>query len=114
WGLETADSVNLDEVVIFRDEDDGSLWVCPREEFSDQYFQELSPALPIETAQISEQSVGEERADTIDALRSELDAAIEVAWNHGATKWVETNHPHYARKRKNEAHEIAKELFREG
>jgi hypothetical protein len=37
-------SVNMREVAIYRSVDDGSLWVCPREEFENGRFEALRPA----------------------------------------------------------------------
>ena len=31
--------------------------------------------------------------DEVEALRSELDSAVEVAFNRGATEWVKLNYP---------------------
>lgn len=31
--------------------------------------------------------------DKIDGLEADLESAIEVAWNHGATDWVRMNYP---------------------
>ncbi|MEX3009259.1 hypothetical protein [Hoeflea sp. TYP-13] len=37
-------------------------------------------------------------ADAIEKLDADLEGAIEVAFDHGATEWVKLNHPdHYAR-----------------
>lgn len=36
--------------------------------------------------------------DRIDGLEADLDSAVEVAWNRGATEWVRLNYPsHYAK-----------------
>jgi hypothetical protein len=40
----------------------------------------------------------EEYEDKVEGLLSDLDAAIEVAWNRGAHDWVRVNYPkHYTR-----------------
>jgi len=39
-----------------------------------------------------------ELIDTIDGLKSDLDAAVEVAWKHGAIDWVKMNYPKHADK----------------
>lgn len=41
----------------------------------------------------SDATPADERDDTIDGLRSDLEAAVEVAYKRGATEWVRLNYP---------------------
>lgn len=43
-------------------------------------------------------AIDEKNEDKIEGLKADLDAAVEVAFKHGATEWVRLNYPdHYQR-----------------
>lgn len=52
-----------------------------------------------------------ETADKIDGLKADLDAAVEVAFKHGAKDWVRLNYPEHFTRLDTEEFEVSLRQF---